>query len=195
MNMSTTANTHVKLKRLVQSSILYLIWASIAGVVAIVLNRPAEFGGSTSGLPVVQDFIFGMGTALSPPILGMVAQAFLTWLAWNQTKRRSRWGVIGLTLFGVAEYGGALGEPITYELLDPGTFNPLVAAIQAGMIIIPLVMMVFAIQEWRRRRSESKQKKNPTSLIRYCGASKAMTAKCARMRNARATAGPAIGGS
>jgi tetrahydromethanopterin S-methyltransferase subunit E len=57
---------------------------------------------------------------------------------------------------------GALGEPITYELLNPVTFNPLLAVIQAGMIIIPLVMMVFAIQEWRRRRSESKQRENPT---------------------------------
>ncbi len=102
-----------------------------------------------------------MGTALSPPILWLVAQAFLTWLAWNQTKRKSTWGVIGLALFGVAEFGGALGEPITYELLNPGTFNPLVAVIQAGMIIIPFVMMVFGIQEWRRRRSESKQKKTP----------------------------------
>jgi hypothetical protein len=55
--MSTKANTPIKLKRLVQSSILYLIWARFATVVAIVLNRPAQFGGSTSGLPVVQDFL------------------------------------------------------------------------------------------------------------------------------------------
>jgi tetrahydromethanopterin S-methyltransferase subunit E len=67
---------------------------------------------------------------------------------------------------GFAEFIGALGEPITYELLDPVTFNPLLAVIQAGMIIIPLVMMVFAIQEWRRRRSETKQKENPAFLIR-----------------------------
>jgi hypothetical protein len=80
----------------------------------------------------------------------------------DQTNRRSTWGVIGLTLFGVAEFIGALGEPITYELLDPVTFNPLLAVIQAGMIIIPFVMMVFAIQEWRRRRSETKQKENLT---------------------------------
>ena len=63
---------------------------------------------------------------------------------------------------GFAEFIGALGEPITYELLDPVTFNPLLAVIQAGMIIIPLVMMVFAIQEWRRRRSETKQKESLT---------------------------------
>jgi hypothetical protein len=162
MNMSTKANTPIKLKRLVQSSILYLIWATITTAVAIVLNLPAQFGGSTSGLPVVQDFIYGRGTALSPPLVCMVAQALLTWLAWNQMNRGSTWGVIGLTLFGAAFFIGALGEPITYELLNPVTFNPLLAVIQAGMIIIPLVMMVFAIQEWRRRRSETKQKEDPT---------------------------------
>jgi hypothetical protein len=75
--------------------------------------------------------------------------------------RRSTWGVIGLTLFGATTFIGAVGEPITYELLNPVTFNPLVAVIQAGMVIIPLVMTVFGIQEWRRRRSETKQKENP----------------------------------
>ena len=160
--MSTKVNTPIKLKRLVQCSILYLGCASIGGVVAIVLNRPAQFGGSSSGLPVVQDFIYGSGTAMSPPLLWwLVPQGLLTWLAWNQTNRRSTWGVIGLTLAGAATLIGAVGEPITYELLNPVTFNPLVAVVQAGMVIIPLVMMVFGIQEWRRRRSETKQKENP----------------------------------
>ena len=130
---------------------------------AIVLNRPAQFGGSTSGLPVVQDFIYGMGTALSAPLVWLVAQALLTWLAWNQKNRRSTWGVIGLALFGATTFIGVLGEPITYELLNPVTFNPLLAAIPTGMIIIDSLMMVFAIQEWRRRLSETKQKENPTS--------------------------------
>ena len=162
--MSTKADTPIKLKRLVQCSIVYLGCASIGGAAAIVWNRPAQFGGSTSGLPVVQDFIYGSGTAMSPPLLWwMVPQALLTWLAWNQMNRRSTWGVIGLTLFGAATVIGALGEPVTYELLNPVTFNPLLAVIQAGLIIIPFVMMVFAIQEWRRRRSETKQKENPTS--------------------------------
>ena len=122
---------------------------------AIVLNLPAEFGGSTSGLPVVRDFLYGMGTALAPPLVWMVAQALLTWLAWNQMNRRRTWGVIGLALFGAIGVIGALGEPITYELLNPVTFNPS-QVIQAEMIIILLVMTVFAIQEWRRRRSENR---------------------------------------
>ena len=99
---------------------------------------------------------------MSPPLLWwMVPQGLLTWLAWNQMNRRSTWGVIGLTLFGATTFIGAVGEPITYELLNPVTFNPLVAVIQAGMVIIPLVMTVFGIQEWRRRRSETKQNENP----------------------------------
>jgi hypothetical protein len=163
MNMPTKVNTDIKLKRLVQASILSLIWGSIATAVAIVLNLPAQFGGSTSGLPVVQDFIYGMGTALSAPLVWMVAQALLTWLAWNQRNRRSTWGVIGLALFGATTFIGTLGEPITYELLNPVTFNPLLAVIPTGMIIIGSLMMVFAIREWRRRRSETKQKENPTS--------------------------------
>jgi hypothetical protein len=40
--------------------------------------------------------------------------------------------------------------------LNPVTFNPFAAVIQAEMIIILLVMTVFAIQEWRRRRSENR---------------------------------------
>ncbi|HEX6760059.1 MAG TPA: hypothetical protein VF086_16890, partial [Propionibacteriaceae bacterium] len=48
-----------------------------------------------------------------------------------------------------------------YELLNPVTFNPLLAVIQAGMVIIPLGMMVFGIQEWRRRRSETQAEGKP----------------------------------
>jgi hypothetical protein len=103
-----------------------------------------------------------LGTALSAPLVWMVAQALLTWLAWNRTSRWSIWGVIGLVLFGATTFIGVSGEPITYELLNPSTFNPLPAVIPAGQVIIDFVLMVFGIQEWRRRRSETKQKENPT---------------------------------
>jgi lipid-A-disaccharide synthase-like uncharacterized protein len=44
-----------------------------------------------------------MGTALSA-VVWMVAQALLTWLAWNQMSRKSTWGVIGLMLFGATTF-------------------------------------------------------------------------------------------
>jgi hypothetical protein len=90
MDMSAKANISIKLKWLVQFSILDLFWASIATVVAIVLNLPAQFGGFTTVLPVVRDFIYGMGTALGPPLVWMVALALLTWLAWNEKRVEPR---------------------------------------------------------------------------------------------------------
>ena len=89
-----------------------------------------------------------------------VLQALLTWLAWNQMNRWSTWGVIGLTLIGATTFIGVLGEPITYGLLNPSTLSPFLAVIPTGQIIIDFVMIVFGIQEWRRRRSETKQKGN-----------------------------------
>jgi len=140
------------LKRLITSSILYMVVASIGTIIAIVENRSAEFGGSSTGLPVVQDFLYGMGTAMSPPLYWLMAQVALTILA----PRRDRWGgvgVAGLAIFGLSGIG-ALGEPINLEILNPVTFNLLNAVIQSGMIIIPFAMMVFGILEWSRRRRE-----------------------------------------
>ena len=140
------------LKRLIVCSVLYVVLALIATVVAISENRPAEFGGSSTGLPVVQDFLYGMGTAMSPPLYHLIAQVALTILA----PRRDRWGgvgVVGLAIFGLSGIG-ALGEPIILEIFNPVTFDLLKALIYTGMIIVPFAMMVFGILEWSRRRRE-----------------------------------------
>ena len=139
------------LKRLITSSILYMVVASIGTIIAIVENRSAEFGGSSTGLPVVQDFLYGMGTGMSPPLLHLIVQVAFTMLA----PRRDRWGgvgVVGLAIFGLFTVIGAVFEPIILELLNPVTFNLPRAVIQLGMIMIPFAMMVFGILEWSRRR-------------------------------------------
>lgn len=139
------------LGRLIASSILYVVLALIATGIAFAENRPAQFGGSRTGLPVVQDFLYGQGTAMSPPLYWLIAQIVLTILA----PRRSLWGavgVVGLALFGLLSGIGALGEPINREIYNPATFSLLKAVIQTGMIIVPFAMMVLGILEWFRRR-------------------------------------------
>jgi len=141
------------LKRLIACSVLYVVWASIAAVVAIAENRPGEFAGFSTGLPPLQNFLYGMGTGISPPLLHLIVQVVFTIL----TPRRDRWGwlgVVGLTIFGFLTVIGAIFEPINLELLNPVTFNLLRAVIQSGMIIIPFAMLVFGILEWSRRRRE-----------------------------------------
>ena len=118
------------LKRLITSSVLYMVVASIGTIIAIVENRPAEFAGFSTGLPVAQDFLYGNGTAMSPPLYMLIALAIL----------------------GLFTVIGALGEPMLLEILNPVTFDLTKAVIEAGLIIVPLAMMVFGILEWSRRR-------------------------------------------
>jgi hypothetical protein len=141
------------LKRLIVCSVLYVVWASIAAAVAIAENRAGEFAGFSTGLPALQNFLYGMGTGMSPSLLHLIVQVAFTVLA----PRRDRWGgggVVGLAIFGLFTVIGAIFEPINLELLNPVTFNLPRAVIQSGMIIIPFAMMVFGILERSRRRRE-----------------------------------------
>jgi hypothetical protein len=130
------------MRRLIRTSILYIVWATAGAVVAIIQNRPAEFGGQESGLPVVNDFVYGMGTALSPTLWWILLQGVFTDWA-RRAGRLGRIGIYGLIVFGVCEFIGALGEPITYEIFRPETFDPFLAAIQGGMIVLPALVVIF----------------------------------------------------
>lgn len=151
--MSKTTPT--SLKRLVTSSLLYIVIALIAASIAINENLPAQpMGeGSGSGKPVLQDFLYGSGTAMSPGLPWLIAQVLLTVLVF----RKSWWGmfgVVGLIIFGLLSGVFSLTEPIVREIYGPAVFDPLKAVIEAGIIILPFVMMVFGISEWRRRRRD-----------------------------------------
>ena len=80
------------LKQLITSAILYMMIALIGAVVAIIENRPANAGGFGTGLPVMQDFLDGNGTAMSLPLYMLAALAIFTVLA----PRRDRWGAFGV---------------------------------------------------------------------------------------------------
>ena len=145
------ATTPNPLSRLITSSVIYMILALIAAGIAIAENLPAEFGGSSTGLPVLQGFLYGYGTAMSPPLYTLLVQAVFTLLV----RRRSRWGtigIVGLAISGLFTAFGALSEPINLRIFNPATFDFLKAIVQGGMIIVPAVMTVFAILEWSRRR-------------------------------------------
>ena len=147
MNTSTPPT----LKRLWVSVCLYMAIAFIAGVVAIVENLPAEFGGSSTGLTVTQDFIYGMGTALSPPLYTLIIQtAFLLLI-----RRSDQWGtvgVLGLTAVGLMTCIGALSEPINLRILNPATFDPVKVVIMTSMILMSVVIVALGVKEWLRRR-------------------------------------------
>jgi len=146
--------TPTTLKRLITISILYMVFALIGAVIAIMENRPAAAGGFSTGLPVLQDFLYGNGTAMSPPLYMLIALALFTVLA----PRRDRWGTVGvggLTIAGLLFGIGALVEPILFEIFNPLTFDLFKAVIETGLIIIPFLMMFFGIRERSRRRQNN----------------------------------------
>jgi len=150
MNTSTPAT----LKGLITSSVLYIGVALIGAAVAIAANRPAAAPGvSSTGLPIVRDFLYGNGTAMSPPLYWLIAQALLTVLA----RRRDRWGTIGvagLTIVGLLFGIFGFLEPIVLEIFNPKTFDLPTAIIEAGIIVLPFVMAAFGTLELVRRRRE-----------------------------------------
>jgi hypothetical protein len=142
--------THPTLKRLITSVSLYMAIALVAGVIAILENLPAQFAGSSTGLTATQDFLYGMGTALSPPFYTLIIQLALLMLA----PRKDRWGtfgVLGLTLIGLMTCIGALSEPINQRIFNPATFDPVKAVIMTGIILLPLAIVVFGLMEWATR--------------------------------------------
>jgi len=153
--MNNTSNTNPKaLKGLVASSVLYIVVILMGAVVAIVENRPAA-AWSISPLPVWQAFLWGSGTAMSPPLYWLIAQAILTAFA----PRRDRWGaasIVGLIVIGLL-FGvfGAL-EPIVLEIFNPKTFDLFKASVVGGGVILAFLMAVFGILELVRRRRCSK---------------------------------------
>lgn len=145
--------TPTTLKRLISSAVIYMVLASIGAVIAIMENRPAEAGGFSTGLPVLQDFLYGNGTAMSPPLYMFIALAIFAKLA----PRLDRWGVVGvggLTIAGLLFGIGALVEPILFEIFSPAEFDLFKAVIEAGLIIVPFLMMAFGIREWAGRRQD-----------------------------------------
>jgi len=139
----------VAIRRLTCTSVTYIVWATVAGMIAVAQNRPAGFAGQSTGLSAMNDFLFGIGTALSPPIWWIAAQALLT--RWAPRRDRfGRIGIYGLIVFGVLECVGALGEPITYTIFAPGTRDLFLAVIQLGMIGLPAMMAAAGVRALRR---------------------------------------------
>ena len=141
------------LKALLASSILYIIVALIAAMIAISQNIPAQPMGENSGTgrPVLEEFLMGNGTGMSAGLPWLAAQAVLTLLA----RCMGRWGAVGvagLAIWGLLSGIFATTEPIFRRTFNPATFDPLKAVVEAAGIALAAGMVIFAVMEWLRRR-------------------------------------------
>lgn len=127
--------------------VLWLLNSAIGARVAVKEELPAEWvAGLYVGRDASAEFFKDTGTALSPGLPMMVAQALLTILS-TRSGRAGMVGAAGLTLLGVDGTVGMLAETITYRVLSPKTFDPAKAAIGLAAIVLAPLMTILG---WRR---------------------------------------------
>ena len=108
--------------------------------VAIRENLPGELiAGVFTGRDASAEFFKGPGTALSPGLAHIAAQAVFAVLS-TRGGRAGRAGAAGLVVVGAGATAGALGEKITYRVLSPKTFDPAKAVILSCGIILSTLM-------------------------------------------------------
>jgi hypothetical protein len=136
-------------RALVTTSLLYLFSASTGARVSIDEDLPMAFLGKTSPNMPQEDFVRGLGTALSPGVKMLVGQVALTALAARRGPL-GKLGARGLALYGVITAIGMLGERITFVALHPRTFDPPKAIIIAGNVVLSLLLVAFGLAAAKR---------------------------------------------
>lgn len=130
--------------------VLWLLNSAIGARVAVKDGLPAEWvGGLYAGRDASAEFFRGTGTALSPGLPMMVAQALFTVLS-THNGRAGTLGAAALAALGAGGTVGMLAETITYRALSPSTFDPPKAAIGLAAIIFAPSMTILS---WRRLRA------------------------------------------
>jgi hypothetical protein len=133
-------------------SVLWLLNAAIGARVAIREDLPQEFAGMTRWHDPSADFFKG-GTALSPGLPMMVLQALFLVLS-ARSGRTGKVGSAGLVALGAGSTLGYLGEPITYRVLSPRTFDAAKAPIVSAAIALSALMSVLGVRRLRALRSD-----------------------------------------
>ena len=122
--------------------VLWLLNSAIGARVAVKEGLPAEWvAGLYVGRDASAEFFKGTGTALSPGLPMMVAQALFAVLS-TRGGRAGTTGAAGLTVLGAGGTVGMLAETVTYRVLSPKTFDLEKAAIVSAAVVLSPLMAI-----------------------------------------------------
>jgi quercetin dioxygenase-like cupin family protein len=134
-------------------SALWLLNSAIGARVAIREDLPAEWvAGLYAGSDASAEFFKGRGTALSPGLPMMAAQALFTVLS-ARGGTTGKIGAAGLVLLGSGGTIGVLAETITYRVLSPKTFDPDKAPIVSAAVVLSPLMVILGARRLSALRS------------------------------------------
>jgi hypothetical protein len=126
---------------LLAATAAYVANAAIGTIVAVDEGLPGRPFGIATGLSPATDFLFGLGTALSPPLVLLVLLAVLVLIA----VRGVRWAAVLSAVAGAGFLLGMLAEPITYRVLSPGGFEVALAAIVSLNLVLTAILGLSAL--------------------------------------------------
>jgi hypothetical protein len=142
-----------RLSALSTVSVLWLLNSAIGARVAIREDLPGEWvAGLYVGRDASAEFFKGGGTALSPGLPMMAAQALFTVLS-TRGGKAGKGGAAGLTVLGAASTVGVLAETITYRVLSPRTFDPAKVPIVSSAIVLSVLMTILGASRLGALRS------------------------------------------
>ena len=140
---------------------VYLTTAVLGTWLAVrdgLVGRP--FGWTIDMTPL-SGFVFGLGTALSGPLLLLLALVAAN-LGLRQAGTVEQRAAVWIAILGVGFLAGMLAEPITWDLLEPGV-GPLKAATVIANILLPLAMVILGARAWRRIRRTDSRAEGPSN--------------------------------
>ena len=128
--------------------VLWLMNSAIGARLAVKEGLPAEWVADFYvGRDASAEFFKGGGTALSPGLPMMVAQAILAALSIRGGKV-GKSGALGLTLLGAGGTIGVLAETITYRVLSPKTFDAAKAPVVLSAVVLSPLMAVLGARRF-----------------------------------------------
>lgn len=131
-------------QRLVLAALLYVAAAMVGAFVAVTQKVPYQFGGQGDPNTVWRDFVQGSGTAMSPP-LGALVIFFLAALLASRRGWLGKIGVAVLVLLGLIFLAGTLGEPLTFNSLNPANPDPWKAMVQWIEVVMAVFVVVYGL--------------------------------------------------
>lgn len=154
--MKITANdfdnkkeTPPSLSRFVISALFFPVFSIMAALIALAEQMEPQFLGIKTGLDLMSNFLFGVGTALSPPLTLLALFVPLVWFGRSRSNSGTSYIFFTMLLSGLC-FLNSLLSPINRQILDNGEFD-LVAMIQLLMMLIPLAVIYFGFTEIKRR--------------------------------------------
>ena len=126
-------------------SAVYLATAAFATWLAVREGLAGRPFGWDLGLQPLPSFVFGLGTALSAPLVLLLALIVITFFV-GRADRSGRRAAGLLVILGIGFLVGMLAEPITWQLLNSGSSDRIQAAVVIANLALPVVMVLLAVR-------------------------------------------------